>query len=79
MSELFEKLYSSEEYLRLKGEIEGESKCIGVSGVPECSKAHILAALYRDTGKKVCVICQNEPMAAAMQKIEFLYWSFLKI
>ncbi len=68
MNDLFEKLYSSDEYKRLKGEIESPRKCISVSGVPECSKAHILAALCKDTGKKVCIICQNEPMAAAMQK-----------
>lgn len=68
MSELFEKLYSSEEYKRLKEEVCSTRKCISVSGVPECSKAHIIAALCRDAGKKVCVICQNEPMAATMQK-----------
>jgi len=68
MNDLFERLYASDEYIALKKAICGNAKTITVTGAAECSKAHILAALCSDAKKRVCVICQNEPLAAQMQK-----------
>lgn len=67
MSDLFKNLYSSDEYQKFKDEISGQRSVL-VTGVPEISKAHILAAFLKDSGKRACVICQNEPAASSMQK-----------
>ncbi len=36
---------------------------IGVSGVSETSKSHILAGIAQKTGKRLCIVTANEPLA----------------
>lgn len=68
MSDLFKNLYASEEYQSFKNQIENGCKTLLLTGLPEVSKAHILAALCLESKKRVCVICQNELSASSMQK-----------
>ena len=66
MNEFFEVLKKSSEYLRLCDIINTKKATVGITGAAEISKSHILAALCRDTGKRLAAIVPTELEAAKL-------------
>ena len=38
----------------------GKGRCVGVSGVAQIARSHLIAALFRDLGRPMLVVCQDE-------------------
>ena len=60
MNEFFEVLKKSSNYLKLCDIVNAGKATVGITGAAEISKSHILAALCRDTGKRLAVIVPTE-------------------
>ena len=67
MNLLLSALHGLPEYLSLRTAVDS-GKIVGLSGVGQLSRAHMMAALFADTGRPGLVVCQDEMAAQRLQQ-----------
>ena len=68
MEPLLSVLSESSEYRELCAAAQSGG-CAALSGLSPITRAHFIAALYRDTGRPALVLCQDDMAARAMEEV----------